>query len=66
MDTNGFTDSMDLKLRELLKENQLEYSPALTKLIDDTVSAIKNAIKTIPKDLKVTLLHLLYFPKNNS
>lgn len=46
-------NSMDLKVEELLKEVQLEYSPALTKFVDDAVSAIKQAIATIPEDLKV-------------
>ncbi|KAK9948609.1 hypothetical protein M0R45_004177 [Rubus argutus] len=45
---------MDLKVEELLKEVQLEYSPALTKFVDDAVSSIKQAIDTIPEDLKVT------------
>lgn len=44
---------MDLKVEELLKEVQLEYSPALTKFVDDAVSSIKQAIDTIPEDLKV-------------
>ncbi|KAG7990196.1 hypothetical protein I3843_02G012900 [Carya illinoinensis] len=30
---------MDLKVRELLKEVRLNYSPAFTKLVDDTVTA---------------------------
>lgn len=47
-------NSMDLKVEELLKEVQLEYSPALTKFVDDAVSSIKQAIDTIPEDLKVT------------
>jgi U3 small nucleolar RNA-associated protein 22 len=46
-------NSMDLKVEELLKEVQLEYSPALTKFVDDAVSSIKQAIDTIPEDLKV-------------
>nr|POE68193.1 hypothetical protein CFP56_29003 [Quercus suber] len=41
------SDSMDLKVRELLN------SPALTKHVNDTVSAIKDAIDKIPDDLKV-------------
>ncbi|KAK9990400.1 hypothetical protein SO802_025385 [Lithocarpus litseifolius] len=48
------SDSMDLKVRELLKEVTLKYSPALTKHVNDTVSAIKDAIDKIPDKLKVT------------
>ncbi|KAG5560683.1 hypothetical protein RHGRI_003871 [Rhododendron griersonianum] len=48
---NGPTN---LKVRELLKEVQLDYSPSFTKLVDDTVSAIKGAIDRIPQDLLVT------------
>uniref|UniRef100_A0A5B7C9D5 Putative nucleolar protein 6 isoform X2 n=1 Tax=Davidia involucrata TaxID=16924 RepID=A0A5B7C9D5_DAVIN len=47
-------DTVRLKVRELLKEVQLDYSPSTTKLVDDTVSAIKEAIEKIPEDLKVT------------
>lgn len=46
-------DSMDLKVSELLKEVQLDYSPQFTKLIDDTVSTIKASIDEIPEDFKV-------------
>ena len=48
-------DSMDLKVRELLKEVTLDYSPTLSKHVNDTVSAIKDAIDKIPDDLKVML-----------
>ncbi|KAM3729279.1 hypothetical protein ACB098_M003800 [Castanea mollissima] len=48
------SDSMDLKVRELLKEVTLDYSPTLSKHVNDTVSAIKVAIDKIPDDLKVT------------
>ncbi|KAF3447128.1 hypothetical protein FNV43_RR12308 [Rhamnella rubrinervis] len=54
MDLNAFTDSMDLKVRKLLKEVQLDYSPTFTKLVDDTVSAIKKAIDKIPEGLEIT------------
>ncbi|KAL6222410.1 hypothetical protein ACLB2K_005802 [Fragaria x ananassa] len=47
-------NSVDLKVVELLKEVQLEYSHALTKFVDDAVSSIKDAIGQIPEDLKVT------------
>ncbi|XP_059623649.1 uncharacterized protein LOC132266698 [Cornus florida] len=45
---------LSLKVRELLKEAQLDYSASTTKLVDDTVSAIKEAIDKIPEDLKVS------------
>lgn len=48
------TDSRSLKLRELLKELQLDYSPSNTKIIDDVVSSIKEAIDGIPDDIQVT------------
>ncbi|KAL5557295.1 hypothetical protein UlMin_039531 [Ulmus minor] len=54
MASEAFMDSMDLKVKELLKEVQLDYSSSLTKLVDDTISSIKEAIEKIPKDLKVT------------
>ncbi|XP_022152358.1 nucleolar protein 6 [Momordica charantia] len=54
MDSNTLMGPMELKVRELLKEFQLDYSPALVKRVEDTVSAIKNAIKLIPDDSKVT------------
>lgn len=61
---NGPTN---LKVRELLKEVQLDYSPSFTKLVDDTVSAIKDAIDRIPQDLLVRLRNpslLLFTPKS--
>ncbi|PON74894.1 Nrap protein [Parasponia andersonii] len=45
---------MDLKTTELLKEVQLHYSPAFSKLVNDSVSAIKGSIAKIPQDLQVT------------
>ncbi|PPS17856.1 hypothetical protein GOBAR_AA02726 [Gossypium barbadense] len=54
METETCIDSMDFKVQELLKEARLECSSALTKLVDDTVSAIKSAIDKIPEDLQVT------------
>ncbi|XP_073135588.1 uncharacterized protein [Henckelia pumila] len=48
------TDSRNLKLRELLKELQLDYSPSNTKIINDVVSSIKEAIDGIPDDIQVT------------
>nr|POE62452.1 hypothetical protein CFP56_26383 [Quercus suber] len=48
------SDSMDLKVRELLKEVTLDYLPTLSKHINDTVLAIKDTINKIPDELKVT------------
>ncbi|GMH24573.1 hypothetical protein Nepgr_026416 [Nepenthes gracilis] len=48
------TSPLELKWRELLKEVQLDYSPAFVKFVDDTVSSIKEAINRIPDDLQVT------------
>lgn len=47
--------SMDLKMAELLKEVQLPYSPAFSKLVDETISAIKDSIDKIPQDLQVSI-----------
>ncbi|KAL2497820.1 orf y [Abeliophyllum distichum] len=47
-------DSTNLKLRELLKEVQHDYSPESTKIINDFVCSIKKAIDQIPEDLQVT------------
>ncbi|XP_061342356.1 uncharacterized protein LOC133288574 isoform X3 [Gastrolobium bilobum] len=49
-----FMDSTELKVRELLKEVQVDYSPEFSKIVDDTVSAIKASIDKIPNDFKVT------------
>nr|GMC99114.1 nucleolar protein 6 [Ipomoea batatas] len=46
-------DSMTMRISELLKEVQLDYSPANTKIINDVVSSIKEAIDKIPEN-KVT------------
>lgn len=54
MEPDALTNSMDLKVREFLKEVRLDHSPAFTKLVDDTVLAIKDAIDKIPEDLKVS------------
>lgn len=53
--TAAIMDSTELKLSELLKEVNVDYSPQLSKLVDDTVSAIKASIDTIPNDTKVIL-----------
>ncbi|XP_038701272.1 nucleolar protein 6 isoform X2 [Tripterygium wilfordii] len=56
MDSDGLaaTDPTEIKVGELLKEVVLDHFPAFSKLVDDTVSAIKRAIAKIPDDLKVT------------
>ncbi|XWS45420.1 hypothetical protein CRYUN_Cryun15aG0135300 [Craigia yunnanensis] len=54
METETYMDSMEFKVQELLKEVRLEYSSSLTKVVDDTVSAIKSAMDKIPEDLQVT------------
>ncbi|MBA0741956.1 hypothetical protein Gogos_015073 [Gossypium gossypioides] len=54
METETCIDAMDFKVQELLKEARLECSSVLTKLVDDTFSAIKSAIDKIPEDLQVT------------
>ncbi|MBA0770107.1 hypothetical protein Gotri_018781 [Gossypium trilobum] len=53
METETCIDSMDFKVQELLKEARLECSSLLTKLVDDTVSAIKSAIDKIPEGLQM-------------
>ncbi|CAN4080066.1 unnamed protein product [Withania somnifera] len=50
-DTSSYTDSMNFKVRELLKEVQLQYSPETTATVDNVVSAIKQAIDKIPEHL---------------
>ncbi|KAL5754642.1 hypothetical protein ACOSP7_022862 [Xanthoceras sorbifolium] len=53
--TTALTDSMDYKVKELLKEVHLDQTPAITKLVNDTVSTIKKTIKKISDDdLQVT------------
>lgn len=54
-----------MKVGELLKEFQLDYSAALVKLVEDTVSTIKKAIKLIPEDLKVVFLSIPAKTSNN-
>jgi len=49
-------ESTELKVSELLKEVNVDYSPQFTKLVDDTVSAIKASIDKIPNDFKVIIL----------
>ncbi|KAK3224122.1 hypothetical protein Dsin_011147 [Dipteronia sinensis] len=53
--TAAIVDSMDYKVKELLKEVHIDQTPAVTKLVNDTVSAIKKSIKKISDDdLQVT------------
>lgn len=52
------TDSMSLKVSELLKEVQLDYSPANIKIVDDVVSSIKESISKIPEDFQVYFVFL--------
>lgn len=44
---------MSLKVTELLKEVQLDYSPATTQTVDDVVSSIKQVIDKIPENFQV-------------
>ncbi|CAK9152397.1 unnamed protein product [Ilex paraguariensis] len=48
-----YTDPVNLKVRELLKEVHLDYSPETTKYVHDVVSSIKEAIDQIPENLQV-------------
>ena len=57
------SNSMDLKVTELLNEVRLDYSPALTKHVNDTVSAIKDAIDKIPEDFQVLSLSSVWLPR---
>ncbi|KAG4973352.1 hypothetical protein AAZX31_11G066800 [Glycine max] len=55
MDSDAIAkDSTELKLTELLKEVTVDHSHQFSKLVDDTVSAIKTSIDKIPNDFKVT------------
>ncbi|XP_057772992.1 uncharacterized protein LOC130992396 [Salvia miltiorrhiza] len=49
-----YEDATNLKLRELLKEVQLDYSPENTSIVDSFVSAIRDAVDSIPDGLPVT------------
>ncbi|KAJ9561979.1 hypothetical protein OSB04_007139 [Centaurea solstitialis] len=49
-----YTDTMSLKVAELMKEVQLDYSSATAKAIDEAVSSIKECVNEIPEDIKVT------------
>ena len=60
MDKATLMDSMDLKLKELLKEVQPDFSPQFTELIDAAVSTIKESIDKIPEDTMVTNYSILF------
>ncbi|MFS7973292.1 putative Nrap protein domain 1 [Helianthus anomalus] len=49
-----YTDTLNLKVAELLKEVQLDYSSSTTKTVDDAVLSIKKCINKIPEDTQVT------------
>lgn len=53
MAKEAFPDSMNLKVQELLKEVQFNYSPVTTKYVDDVVSSIRDVIHKIPDDIQV-------------
>ncbi|XP_010533807.1 PREDICTED: nucleolar protein 6 [Tarenaya hassleriana] len=53
LDTAAFSDSLDFKVNELLKDVRLDYVPSFTELVDGVVESIKDAIAKIPEDLKV-------------
>lgn len=53
LDLDALMDPMDLKAKELLKEVQVDHSPSFTKLVDGTVSAIRDVIDKIPDGLQV-------------
>lgn len=55
-------DSTNLKLRELLKEVQLDYSPENASVVDSVVSAIRDAIDGIPDGLPVKFWKTLFPP----
>lgn len=61
-DTLTYTDSMNFKVRELLKEVQFECSPETTATVDNVVSGIKEAIDKIPEDQVNLFLKPLYHP----
>ncbi|XP_071731324.1 uncharacterized protein [Rutidosis leptorrhynchoides] len=52
--TDEFTDTINLKLAELLKEVQLDYSSSTTNFVNDVVSSITDCINKIPEDIQVT------------
>ncbi|CAA0839558.1 Unknown protein [Striga hermonthica] len=48
-----YPDSTNLKLQELLKEVQLDYSAVNTAIVNNVVSSIREAISNIPEGLQV-------------
>ncbi|KAI3726492.1 hypothetical protein L1987_66289 [Smallanthus sonchifolius] len=49
-----YTDTMNLKVAELMKEVTLDYSSTTNKTVDDAVFSIKECINKIPEDIQVT------------
>ncbi|KAL2906568.1 Nucleolar protein 6 [Bienertia sinuspersici] len=47
-------EALERRVSELIKDVNLELSPSFTKLVDNTVSSIKNIINLIPEDFQVT------------
>lgn len=54
MEVDTVTDSRILKVNDLLKDVRLDYG-SLSKLVNDVVSSIKEAIDGISEDFKVAL-----------
>ncbi|XP_051127399.1 uncharacterized protein LOC127248890 [Andrographis paniculata] len=50
----AYPDSTNLKLTELLKEVQIDYSAENTAIINDVVTSIREAINNVPDGLQVT------------
>jgi len=48
-----YTDTVNLKISELMKEVQLDYSSTTTKTVDDVVLSITKCINNIPEDIQV-------------
>jgi U3 small nucleolar RNA-associated protein 22 len=59
MEADTKTDSRTLKVNDLLKDARLDYD-SLRKLVDDTVSSIKEAIDGIPEKFQVVLCASIY------
>lgn len=54
MDSEARAEAMNLRVGELLKDVQLNYSPSVITFVDGTVTAIRDAINRIPEDENVT------------
>nr|GEX34116.1 nucleolar protein 6 [Tanacetum cinerariifolium] len=50
---DDITDTVTLKITELMKEVQLDYSSQTTTFVNDVVSSIQNVINNIPDNLQV-------------